>query len=142
MSKKNMSVPGIDAIPEYFFIDFQNDRYEMLDTPLLKRFCMLPEGRISDLEASGSIQPESLHDFRLAKDNLFDLYDKGIEGNSELHLLMYILSADMVRYIPVSVAFVFEWDEESHAVEGVTGRMMIVDKISATSIILQEKQIA
>ena len=69
--------------------------------------------------------------------------DKRHIGNSELHQLMYVLSADMMRYIPVSVTVVFKWDETSRTVKEATGKMTIVREIPVTIIRRrQERQIA
>ena len=143
MSKKKSPKLRFDAAPEYFSLDYEHDRYEMLETPTLQKFCLPPEGSIRELEAGGCILPESLHAFCMDRDSLFELYGMGIEGNSELHQLMYVLSADMLRYIPVSVTVVFKWDETSRTVKEATGKMTIVREIPVANIRRrQEKQIA
>ena len=143
MSKKKSSKLRFDAAPEYFSLDFEHDRYEMLETPTLQKLCLPPEGNLRELEESGCILPESMHAFLRDRDSLFELYTMGIEGNSELHQLMYVLSADMMRYIPVSVTVVFKWDETSRSVKEATGKMTIVREIPVTIIRRrQERQIA
>lgn len=131
------------AAPEYFSIDFEHDRYEMLGTPTLQKLCLPPEGSLRELEESACILPECMHAFLRDRDSLLELYGMGIEGNSELHQLMYVLSADMLRYIPVSVTVVFKWDETSRTVKEATGKMTIVREIPVASIRrCQERQIA
>ena len=94
MSKKKSSKLRFDAAPEYFSLDFEHDRYEMLETPTLQKLCLPPEGNLRELEESGCILPESMHAFLRDRDSLFELYTMGIEGNSELHHAVYPCQRD------------------------------------------------
>lgn len=141
MSKKK-SPKLCFAAPEYFSLDFEHDRYEMLETPTLQKLCLPPEGSLRELEESACILPECMHAFLRDRESLFELYTMGIEGNSELHQLMYVLSADMTRYLPVIVTVVFKWDEASHTVKRATGKMMLVKEIPVARVRRMEKRIA
>ena len=126
MSKKK-SPKLCFAAPEYFSIDFEHDRYEMLGTPTLQKLCLPPEGSLRELEESACILPECMHAFLRDRDSLLELYGMGIEGNSELHQL----------------TVVFKWDETSRTVKEATGKMTIVREIPVASIRrCQERQIA
>ena len=141
MSKKKLPKLCF-AAPEYFSLDFEHDRYEMLETPTLQKLCLPPEGSLRELEESACILPECMRAFLRDRESLFELYTMGIEGNSELHQLMYVLSADMTRYLPVSVTVVFKWDEASRTVKGATGKMMLVKEIPVAHVRRRKKQIA
>lgn len=139
---KNKSPKPCFVAPEYFSLDFEHDRYEMLETPTLQKLCLPPEGSLHELEESACILPESLRAFLRDRESLFELYGMGIEGNSELHQLMYVLSADMTQYLPVSVTVVFKWDEASRTVKEATGKMMIVREIPVANVRHKERKIA
>lgn len=104
-------------------LDYQNDEYEMLETPFTKKLHMKTEGSIRELEESGVILSDPLRAFRVAENSILELYAGGIEEPLALHALLYILSADMTRYIPISVNIVFDWDEDAHGIGTAYGSL-------------------
>lgn len=128
MSKKRLSRISLDDIPTYFHLDFEKDRYEFAKTPLLNKLCIGTEGSVYELETKALLY-ESLCEYCSIVDNLMNFYENGMEGNSEAHLLMYILSADKNCYIPLSVRITFLWNEEKHWADEAIGTIRIVKKI-------------
>ena len=104
-------------------LDYENDEYEMLEIPLTKRLHLKTEGSIRELEESGDILPDSIRSFRVAKDNIMEFFTGGIKEPLGLHALLYILSADMRQYIPISINVVFDWDEDARGIGTVYGSL-------------------
>lgn len=118
------------ATTTFISFDFAHGRYETSDTPMMKKLLMKPSGSIQELEESGAVLEESVRDFHVTMSNLLLLYDKGMEGDSELHELLYLVSSDASEIVPVSVRLVLIWDEESGCVNEAIGSMSLAKKIS------------
>lgn len=127
---------NIRKIPEYeaqfISLNFKKDHFETMKTPLLRKFHLPESGSIRSVESDGTILPKSVRDIHIAVNNLCELYDNGLEDNSDVHVLAYILSADMLRYIPVSLRILCFWDSEIETVGKVVGVLRLVKTIPAS----------
>lgn len=115
-------------------LDYQNDEYEMLETPLTKKLHMKTEGSINELEESGAIYPESLRALRVARDGAMELYENGFRESVELHALVHIMAADMTKYVPISVSIAFDWSEDVHAVDTAYGILRPAKDVPAIDV--------
>jgi len=123
-------------------LDYENDEYEMLEIPLTKRLHLKTEGSIRELEESGVILPDSIRAFHVAKDNIMEFFTGGIREPLGLHALLYILSADMTKYIPVSVNVAFDWDEEDGRVGIAYGSLRPAKDVPAVDALCEKGAIA
>jgi len=129
MSKKRLSRISLDDIPTYFHLDFEKDRYEFAKTPLLNKLCIGTEGSIYELETKALLY-ESFCEYCSIVENLMPC-ENDMEGNCEVHLLMYVLSADKRCYIPLSVRITFLWNEETRWADEAIGSICLVERIGA-----------
>lgn len=78
MSKKRLSRIFLDDTPTYFYLDFEEDRYEFVKTPLLNKLCIGTEGSVYELETKALLY-ESLCEYCSIVDNLMNFYENGRE---------------------------------------------------------------
>lgn len=121
----------LDNIATFFALNFEDDTYEFVETPLMKHFCFKPVGILSELEAGGAIHRDGFHNYCVLVDNVLERYADGTTSDIGGSFTTYLLTANKLAYLPVEVDIVFRWDEDARTTLEAFGSMSLAKNVNA-----------